>query len=463
MIESVNGPPFLGGPFFRFQTGKIIHGFLAMPIIVVVGGQWGDEGKGRIVDLLARKAKVVARYSAGNNAGHTIVNDRGEFKLHVVPAGIFFPEKTCVIGNGVAVDPEVLLGEIENLEAKGVSTSKLVLSDRAQVIMPWHKRLDQLDEAMRGEAAIGTTGKGVGPCFVDKVARRGIRIADLLRAEDLRPRVESTLAYQNKVITGVYGGEPIAFEDCFQAYLEFGRRLHQYVGDVQAIVLDAHHRGEYVLLEGAQGSLLDLDHGTYPYVTSSVPSSSSAGAALGVGIGPTDIQRVVGVFKSYSTRVGNGPFPTELFDGVADTLRDHGKEYGRGEYGTTTGRPRRIGWLDAVSARYSVRFNGLAAVALTRLDVLDQMPTIKICTHYELDGQIIETLPARESVLNAVKPIYEELPGWLAPTTEVRNFDDLPPQAQAFIKRVEQLLGCPVDLISVGPSREQAIIVNPIF
>jgi adenylosuccinate synthase len=434
-----------------------------MPIVVVVGGQWGDEGKGRIVDLLARKAKVVARYSAGNNAGHTIVNDLGEFKLHVVPAGIFYPEKTCVIGNGVAVDPEVLLGEIEHLEAQGVSTSKLILSDRANVIMPWHKRLDQLDEAMRGDAAIGTTGKGVGPCFVDKVARRGIRIADLLRGEDLRPRMETTLAYQNKVITGVYGGEPIRFADCYESYLEYGRRLHSYVGDVQAIVLDAHHRGEYVLLEGAQGSLLDLDHGTYPYVTSSVPSSSSAGAALGVGIGPTDIQRVVGVFKSYSTRVGNGPFPTELHDAVADQLRDHGKEFGRGEYGTTTGRPRRIGWLDAVSARYSVRFNGLAAVALTRLDVLDGMASIKICTSYELDGQIIETLPSRESVLNRVKPIYEELPGWLAPTTEVRNFDDLPAQAQAFVRRVEQLLGTPVDLISVGPSREQAIIVNPIF
>lgn len=434
-----------------------------MPIVVVVGGQWGDEGKGRIVDLLARKAKVVARYSAGNNAGHTIVNDRGEFKLHLVPAGIFYPEKTCVIGNGVAVDPEVLLGEIEGLQSKAIDTSRLVLSDRAQVIMPWHRLLDQLEEARRGDAAIGTTGKGVGPCFTDKVARRGIRVADLLRAEDLAPRVRAALDYQNQVIACVYGAEPIKFEDCFDTYIEYGKRLAPFVGDVQEIVLDAHKRGEHVLLEGAQGSLLDLDHGTYPYVTSSVPSSSSSGAALGVGIGPTDISRVVGVFKSYSTRVGNGPFPTELFDGVADQLRDHGKEFGRGEYGTTTGRPRRIGWLDAVAARYSVRFNGLAALALTRLDVLDSMPTIKICTAYELDGQIIDTLPARESVLNKVRPVYEELPGWQTPTEHVRSFDDLPPQAQAFIKRVEDLLECPVDLISVGPSREQAIIVNPIF
>lgn len=434
-----------------------------MPIVVVVGGQWGDEGKGRIVDLLARKAKVVARYSAGNNAGHTIVNDRGEFKLHLVPAGIFYPEKTCVIGNGVAVDPEVLLGEIEGLQSKQIDTSRLVLSDRAQVIMPWHRLLDQLEEGRRGDAAIGTTGKGVGPCFTDKVARRGIRVADLLRAEDLVPRIRAALDYQNQVISCVYGADPVNFDDCFETYIEFGKRLAPFVGDVQEIVLDAHRRGEHVLLEGAQGSLLDLDHGTYPYVTSSVPSSSSSGAALGVGIGPTDISRVVGVFKSYSTRVGNGPFPTELFDGVADQLRDHGKEFGRGEYGTTTGRPRRIGWLDAVAARYSVRFNGLAALALTRLDVLDSMPTIKICTAYELDGQILETLPARESVLNRVRPVYEELPGWQTPTDHVRSFDDLPPQAQAFIKRVEQLLECPVDLISVGPSREQAVIVNPIF
>ncbi|MFN0093203.1 MAG: adenylosuccinate synthase [Dehalococcoidia bacterium] len=434
-----------------------------MPIVVVVGGQWGDEGKGRIVDLLARKARVVARYSAGNNAGHTIVNDRGEFKLHVVPAGIFYSDKTCVIGNGVAVDPEVLLGEIDHLEARGVSTSRLVLSDRANLIMPWHRQLDVLDEQMRGNAAIGTTGKGVGPCFIDKVARRGIRVGDLLRAEDLAERVHTTLAYQNRVITGVYGGEPLEAEPIIEAYRKFGQRLQTYVGDVQSVVLDAHRRSDYVLLEGAQGALLDLDHGTYPYVTSSVPSSSSSGAALGVGIGPTDISRVVGVFKSYCTRVGNGPFPTELHDAMADQIRDHGKEDGRGEYGTTTGRARRIGWLDSVAARYSVRFNGLSAVALTRLDVLDELASIKICTGYELDGEILETFPARESVLNRVTPIYEELPGWQSPTTDVRNFDDLPKQAQAFIRRVEELLQCPVDLISVGPEREQAIIVNPIF
>jgi adenylosuccinate synthase len=434
-----------------------------MPIVVVVGGQWGDEGKGRIVDLLARKARVVARYSAGNNAGHTIINDRGEFKLHLVPAGIFYPDKTCVIGNGVAIDPEALFGEIEDLQAKGIDTSRLVISDRASVIMPWHIRLDQLDEQLRGKEAIGTTGKGVGPCFIDKVARRGIRIADLLEPEELVHRIKAVLDYQNRVISGVYGGEPIDFDECCTRYLEYGRRLKPFVADVQEVVLDAHRKGDHVLLEGAQGSLLDLDHGTYPFVTSSVPSSSSSGAALGVGIGPTEIDRVVGVFKSYSTRVGNGPFPTELFDETAIQLRDHGKEFGRGEYGTTTGRPRRIGWFDAIAVRYSVRFNGLAAVALTRLDVLDTLVSIKICTAYELDGQITHTMPANEKVLSRCRPVYEELPGWQQSTAHVRAFDDLPSQAQAFIKRVEKLLECPVDLISVGPEREQIVIVNPIF
>lgn len=434
-----------------------------MPIVVVVGGQWGDEGKGRIVDLLARKARVVARYSAGNNAGHTIINDKGEFKLHLVPAGIFYPEKTCLIGNGVAIDPEVLLQEIGQLEERGIDTSKLIVSDRAQAIMPWHRELDRLEELMRGKSAIGTTGKGVGPCFTDKVARRGVRLGDLLHRDDLAARVEPVLEYHNRVITRVYEAEALDFSECIDRYVEFGERLKPYIGDVQAPILQANRKGEHVLLEGAQGSLLDLDHGTYPYVTSSVPSSSSSGAGLGVGIGPTDINRVVGVFKSYSTRVGNGPFPTELFDDMAVQLRDHGKEDGRGEYGTTTGRPRRIGWLDAVAARYSVRFNGMSAVALTRLDVLDELASIKICTAYELDGKIVNTMPARESVLNSVRPVYEELPGWQTATTHVRNFDDLPPQAQAFIRRVERLIECPVDLISVGPEREQAIIVNPIF
>ncbi len=434
-----------------------------MPVVVVVGGQWGDEGKGRIVDLLARKARVVARYSAGNNAGHTIVNERGEFKLHLVPAGIFYPEKTCLIGNGVAVDPEVLLAEIAQLESRGIDTSKLAVSDRAHVVMPWHRLIDRLDEEQRGDEAIGTTGRGIGPCFADKVARRGVRVADLLENEDLIPRMRSVLTYQNRVITGVYGGEPLDFDECYEQYREYGRQLRPFVADTQTIVVDALRDGDYVLLEGAQGSLLDLDHGTYEYVTSSVPSSTAGGATLGIGIGPTDVQRAVGVFKSYCTRVGNGAFPTELFDETAARLRDHGKDFGRGEYGTTTGRPRRIGWFDAVAARYSVRFNGLSALALTRLDVLDGLPALKLCTGYSVDGGVLQTMPASTSALNRIKPIYEELPGWDEPTTGVRTFDDLPTQAQVYVRRVETLLGVPVDLISVGPEREQAIIVNPIF
>ncbi len=434
-----------------------------MPAVVVVGGQWGDEGKGRIVDLLARKARVVARYSAGNNAGHTIVNALGEFKLHLVPAGIFYPEKTCLIGNGVAVDPEVLLGEIAQLRSRGIDTARLKVSDRAQVVMPWHRLIDRLDEELRGAGAIGTTGKGIGPCFTDKVARRGLRIADLLEHEDLMPRMRSVLDYQNRVITGVYGAEPLDFAECFDQYLGYGQRLRPFVADTQAIVVEALRAGEYVLLEGAQGSLLDLDHGTYEYVTSSVPSSAAGGATLGVGIGPTDVQRAVGVFKSYCTRVGNGPFPTELSGEIGDRLRDHGKEFGRGEYGTTTGRPRRIGWLDTVAACYSVGFNGLSALALTRLDVLDGLPALKLCTAYEIDGQVVRTMPASPSLLRRVKPVYEEMPGWSEPTSGVRAFDDLPAEAQLYVRRVETLLGVPVDLISVGPEREQAIIVNPIF
>ena len=434
-----------------------------MPAIVVIGSQWGDEGKGRVIDLLARKARVIARYSAGNNAGHTILNDKGEFQLNLVPAGIFHTNKTCLIGNGVAIDPAVLLNEISQLEKRGISTQKLFVSERCQVIMPWHRILDGLEEKSRGSAAIGTTGKGVGPCFADKVARRGIRIADLLDTEHLQKRMTAVLEYENNLIEKVFGEEPINFEETYTQYCEYGKQLQPFIGDTQGIVADALQAGDYVLLEGAQGALLDLDHGTYEFVTSSVPSSTAGGATIGIGSGPTAVERVIGVFKSYCTRVGNGPFPTELMDDLANQLRDHGKESGRGEYGTTTGRPRRIGWLDTVAGKYSVRFNTLSAAALTRLDVLDNLASIKICTGYKLDGEILETVPASASALQRVEPIYEELPGWQQPTSEIRDFEQLPQEAQQYVLRVENLLGVPVDLISVGPEREQAIIVNPVF
>lgn len=429
-----------------------------MPAIVVIGGQWGDEGKGRIVDLLAQGATVVARYSAGNNAGHTVVNQLGEFRLHLVPAGIFYSDKICVIGNGVMVDPAELVQEIEDLESRGVSLRNLRISDRAHVLMPYHPQIDRLDEELRGPLAIGTTGRGVGPAFVDKVARIGIRIADLLDPEGLLHRLHFVLEYKNAVLQRLYGAKPLSFDEIYDAYRHLGQRLAPYVCDTASLIQDALDRDETVLLEGAQGALLDLDFGTYEYVTSSVPSSLAAGAAIGVGIGPTQISTVVGVYKSYITRVGNGPMPTELTDEMGQYLRQKGWEYG-----ATTGRPRRCGWLDAVAGRYTVRLNGLSAIALTRLDVLDGLPAIKICTAYRLGESIVNHFPSSTIDLARCEPIYEEWPGWQADTSGVRHFEGLPSQAQAYVKRVEELLGCPVHLVSVGPERDQAILVKPIF
>jgi adenylosuccinate synthase len=428
-----------------------------MPAIVVVGGQWGDEGKGRVVDLLAEKAHIVARYSAGNNAGHTVVNSLGEFRLHLVPAGIFYPDKICVIGNGVAVDPAVLLEEIRDLESRGVSVrGRLFVSGRVHVIMPYHTLIDRLDEALRGQAAIGTTGRGVGPCFADKVARVGIRVADLVDPEALLSVLSFALPYKNTFLERVYGVQSLNLEEVHAQYAEYGQHLAPFVTETATMVHEALARGQLVLLEGAQGALLDLDAGTYGYVTSSVPSSLAGGAAIGIGIGPTQIQQVLGVFKAYCTRVGNGPLPTEIPGGEGDALRQRGWEYG-----ATTGRPRRCGWFDAVAARYSASINGLTAFALTRLDVLDQFPTVKICTAYRLDGAVTVDFPAAAVTLARVQPIYEELPGWRTDTGALRRFQDLPEEAKAYIRRVEDLLGAPVHLVSVGPEREQAIILQP--
>jgi len=432
-----------------------------MPVIVVVGGQWGDEGKGRIVDLLAQKAHVVARYSAGANAGHTVVNEAGEFALHLVPAGIFYPEKVCVIGNGVVVDPTGLLKEIEGLESRGISVKgRLFLSDRSQVLMPWHPLIDRLDEELRGDGAIGTTGRGVGPAFVDKVGRAGVRVADLLDSESLLQLLSFLVPYKNAVLTKLYGADPLSLESVHAEYADYGQRLAPYVADTAALVQDAMARGDTVLLEGAQGSLLDLDAGTYEYVTSSVPSSLAGGAAIGIGIGPTQIDSVLGVFKAYNTRVGNGPMPTELLDETGSLLREGGP---RPEYGATTGRPRRCGWFDAVAARYTARINGVTAIALTRLDVLDELPAIKVCTAYEVDGATTGSLPASGAQMARAKPVYEELPGWREDTSGARRFQDLPENARAYIRRIEHLLDAPVHLISVGPEREQAIAIKPVI
>jgi adenylosuccinate synthase len=407
-----------------------------------------------MVDLLAQDAQIVARYSAGDNAGHTIINHLGKFGLHLVPAGIFYPDKTCLIGNGVMVNPEVLLGEIEQLESRGVSTKNLFVSDRAQVVMPYHLLLDELEEGARGEGGLETTKRGMGPAFTDKVARSGVRMADLVEPEALRARLEAVVPSKNEVLARMYGAEPIDIDRLHRTYVDYGCKIKPYLVDTSTIVHDALDRGEHVLLEGAQGVLLDLDIGTYPYVTSSTPSSLAAGAAIGVGIGPTQISRVVGVYKAYMTRVGAGPMPTELLDETADIIRREGPAP---EFGTTTGRPRRCGWFDAVASRYSVRVNGVTSAALTRLDVLDNFPSMEMCVAYEVDGAQTDTFPTTTPRLERAKPVFEEMPGWQQPTSGVRRFGNLPAAAQAYVERIEGLLCCPIEYVSVGPEREQVI------
>ncbi len=432
-----------------------------MSAIVVIGGQWGDEGKGRVVDLLAEKAHIVARYSAGNNAGHTVINELGEFALHLVPAGIFYPDKVCVIGNGVVIDPPELLKEIEGLESRGVSVrGRLFVSDRAHVLMPWHRLIDQLDEKLRGKGAIGTTGRGVGPAFVDKVGRAGVRVADLIEPESLLHLLSFLVPYKNAVLEKLYDAHGLSLEDVRAEYAEYGERLAPFVADTAVLVQGALAAGETVLLEGAQGALLDLDTGTYEYVTSSVPSSLAAGAAIGIGIGPTQIGTVLGVYKAYNTRVGNGPMPTELLDATGDMLREGGP---RPEYGATTGRPRRCGWFDAVAARHSARGNGLTAAALTRLDVLDNLPVIKVCTAYRIGSRIAETMPASGLDLARAEPVYQEFPGWHSDTSGVRRFEDLPAAAQSYVHYIQETLATPICLVSVGPEREQAIRLKHII
>src|SRR5579859_682832 len=429
-----------------------------MPATVVIGGQWGDEGKGRIVDLLARRATIVARYSAGDNAGHTVINDRGKFKLNVVPAGIFYGDKTCIVGNGVALEPARLLTEIDKLVDRGVAVDRLYVSDRAHVVMPYHPIIDRLDEALRGPLAVGTTGRGVGPAFADKVGRIGIRVGDLVDTERFTERLRYVLEYKNRVLTHLYGAAPLDFDTVLREYSAYGRRLQPFVTDTSLLVQQALDRGEDVLLEGAQGALLDLDFGTYEYVTSSVPSSSAAGAALGIGIGPNEITRTVGVYKAYQTRVGGGPMPTELFDETAAHIARRGDEFG-----TNTGRARRCGWFDAVAAQYTRRLNGLTDAVVTRLDVLDELPELRICVGYAANGERLPSFPASLPLLQSCQPVYETLPGWQCPTSDVRAFDDLPLPAQGYVRRIEQLLGCPVSIVSVGPEREQAIRVRSII
>ncbi len=427
-----------------------------MPVIAVIGAQWGDEGKGKVVDMLAEKADIVVRFSGGDNAGHTIINPYGKFALQLVPSGIFYPDAVCIIGNGVVVNPEVLFKEINTLNQRGISTDNLVISDRANLIMPYHLALEGLEEEARGKDAIGTTRNGIGPAFADKTARRGIRAADLLDKEVFAKRLASILEYKNTIFTGTYGVAPLSLDEIYNKYCEFGERMTPYIRETTAIIDEAIKRGEHILLEGAQGTLLDPDFGTYPYATSSSPLAG--GASVGAGIGPTRIDAVLGLFKAYITRVGAGPMPTRLDDETGELLRKQGNEYG-----TVSGRPRDCGWFDSVAARYSTRINGFTGAAITKLDNLDTLTYLRICTAYELDGEIIDYFPATIQALERVKPVYEEMPGWQTSITDILKFEDLPRQARDYINRLEELIGCPVNLICVGPERGQTIQKSPVL
>jgi Adenylosuccinate synthetase (EC 6.3.4.4) len=426
-----------------------------MAVIAIVGGQWGDEGKGRVIDLLAEKAKVVIRFSGGDNAGHTVVNPYGKFRLHLVPSGIFYPQVTCIIGNGVVINPAVLLEEIDEFHKHGVNTSRLLISNHAHLIMPYHILLDGLEEERRSKGAIGTTRRGIGPVFADKVARLGIRAGDLLHKDIFLSRLRSALEFKNAILTKVYQVSPLSLEEIYEQYCRYAERLAPFIKETSPIIHQAVAKGELVLLEGAQGTLLDPDFGTYPYVTSSSPLVGAV--STGAGISPMEINRAVGVFKAYITRVGGGPMPTELKNEVGELIREKGHEYG-----ATTGRPRRCGWFDAVAGRFSVQINGLSAIALTHLDIFDGFPSIKICTAYEFNGKALDYFPSDSFILEKCQPVCEELPGWQEPTSEIRDFENLPAGARNYISRLEELLSCPISFISVGPKREQAIEVKPI-
>ncbi|HEY33337.1 MAG TPA: adenylosuccinate synthase [Dehalococcoidia bacterium] len=427
-----------------------------MSVVAVVGGQWGDEGKGKIVDMLAEKSNMVVRFSGGDNAGHTVVNPLGQFALKLVPSGIFYPRVACIMGNGMAINPAVLLEEMDSLKQRGIDLSRLYISDRANLIMPYHTLLDGLEEESRGGKAIGTTRKGIGPAFSDKIARLGIRAGDLLDKDGFHERLSRLLEYKNAIITKVFGAEPLSLDEVFQQYCEYGERLAQHICETTVMIADALERGDRVLMEGAQGALLDPDFGTYPFATSSSPLAGEA--SIGAGFGPTRIGSVIGVFKAYCSRVGAGPFPTELDDETGELIRERGHEYG-----TVTGRPRRCGWFDAVAARFTRRVNGCTGLAITRLDILDTFPRLKICTGYELDGQIIDNFPASVATLARCQPVYEELPGWQVSTSDIRQFEQLPREARQYVARLEELLSCPADIISVGSAREQTIVRRDIM
>ena len=428
-----------------------------MPAYAVLGAQWGDEGKGKIIDFLARDADIVARFSGGSNAGHTVINSLGEFSFHLIPCGVFWPQTMNVIGNGVVVDADVLIDEMAHLQTYGIDmTGRFMLSERSQLVMPYHIVLDGLMEAARGSGAIGTTLRGIGPAYADKAARLGVLASDLLDVEELFPRLEEIVTYHNAVITKVLGGSAVSLEAIFDKCREWAGQLAAYIGPVDNVVRESLDGGGSVLLEGAQGALLDLDHGSYPYVTSSHPTIG--GACVGLGIHPRYIGGILGVYKAYSTRVGAGPFPTELLDETGEEIRKHAKEFG-----ATTGRPRRVGWFDAVAAKYSARLNGYTSVVLNKLDILDRFDTIRVCTAYDLDGEVVQEFPASDTALARCKPIYEDHPGWDSPTSSLTRLEDLPAQALAYVDRLEELIGVSVDVISTGPQRHETVTARSVI
>ena len=428
-----------------------------MPAHAVLGAQWGDEGKGKIVDFLAEDADIVARFSGGNNAGHTVINDLGEFSLHLLPCGVFNENVTNIIGNGLVINPDILISEINALNDVGIDISdRLIVSDRVHLILPHHVVLDNLSEIKLGTDAIGTTGKGIGPAYGDKISRKGIRAADLLDIDTLKDRLIALVESSNQLVDKNKVQNSLSVDELLELCKIWSEKLHPYIAPTGEYINDQLYKGYNAVLEGAQGVLLDIDHGTYPYVTSS--NSSIGGAITGLSIQPRYLTSVVGVFKAYTTRVGAGPLPTELFDDVGESIRTIAREFG-----TTTGRARRVGWFDGVVAKYSHQVNGYTSAVITRLDVLDQFEVVKICTGYELDGEIIDQLPGGMAALSRCVPVYEELPGWDIPTAGMSDLNKLPKNARHYVDRIQDIIGAPIDIISTGPHRDETITVNPLI